>query len=610
MNWTTSKTAILLWLLLLGAGLGLWLSEDKGLLGQKDIAFDANYKGLLFTNLTYGNKPYAKAITAAYFVGAVLNLPLLLFILKKRDVLVRNRDYSGNHISKSTFEKVLKNYKRFSKKKTWKVQVKDRNQIWVGVDLLTKEDVYMSEEDIFKGTLILGAQGMGKTSRIFKVILKQLALDPAEKTSFVVFTLKAEDSREFLEYLQEFGHNVFNWGMTNLINLCINKMGGINRETLHGYLQGAAQASGLSNAKDPFWINSSISRMVDYILNLQDEAPTLGNAFAKFKAQVKGAGADARMDQGLLETVSSVFGAMTDPASRASILHSPNHGGGLHLGPVVVAPHTNFRRIVNGKSEPMKTGDKPEAYPHGLYEFDNGARLPFNWYDLLNPTSVILPPPGKSKPELFALNFIKASLLGWMSEDISSTTSQLLKRDPVDRHRIVLAQDEGHSFLSLDGNGSESGFSDTKALAENRQAGLVSIYATQSASRLNKTTRDKLDDFLSVVGTYIFMGVNGEEREKVLKMIGKVNVTRIKRSYGRNEAGNSRTVTASGGFKSNDIRSNVNESIQNEKDDFISAELYGQFRQGMAIFSQQGQPHRIIFTPFHDRVKVNYRGTQ
>jgi hypothetical protein len=240
------------------------------------------------------------------------------------------------------------------------------------------------------------------------------------------------------------------------------------------------------------------------------------------------------------------------------------------------------------------------------------VRLPFDWETLLQPLSVILPPPGNSKPELFCLNLIKLSLLGWIAGDMASPDSRLLQRNPADRHRIVLAQDEGHNFLALEAPGFAGGMNDTRALAEQRQAGLVSILATQSPSRLNKTTKDKLDDFLGVNGNYFFLGVNGQEREKVLRIVGQVEVRRINRSYGRSENSEARTVGTRGDLRTPRIRANVNETVHREQTDFLSIERYGLFREGMAIHVAQGQRHRVVYCPPHTRLQlvVQPDGTQ
>ena len=413
------------------------------------------------------------------FLVDELSDAMMLLVACERNALSRKRDYTGNYIGKAEFETIMKNYRRFERRKVWTVRLIDRNRIWVGVDLLTGENVYLSGEQIFKGILIIGAQGTGKTSRFFKAMLKQLAMDPKNNTSFVVFTLKGEDSLELGRYLRMLGQHCMSWAMCNVVDLAMNHLGGLQKAVLQSLLQSTALASGLGS-KDPFWLNASIARMVELLMQLSQERrpTTLGNAFTRFREQVAQSGDDARMEQSLVETLASALGATTDAGTRVSVLHSPNHGGGLHRGPLFAAAHSRFREITSDGVIEHETGEEPQQFPDGLYELPAGVRLPFDWQALLRPLSV--PPPGKSKPKLFCLNLIKMSLLNWISEDIARPDSLLLKKRPEDRHRIVLAQDEGHNFLALEPPGVDIGISDTRGLAENRQGGEVSIIATQA----------------------------------------------------------------------------------------------------------------------------------
>lgn len=601
-----NKRVLSVWLAVFALGQVCFWRGEWFYLSHPGLYLDPDYQGIFFSSLIHGANPlYVKLVLIAYHLGSLLLLPMMWLVAQRQTALSRTRDYSGNYIGKKEFQKILANYQRYERRKVWKVRMVDRNRIWVGVDLLTGEDVYLSGEAIFKGIVIIGAQGMGKTSRYFKVIIKQLALDTLNKTSFVIFTLKAEDSLDFYRYLKKLGHDCLTWAMCNVVDLALNRLGAIQRNVLHGLLQSAALATGLGS-RDPFWLNASLTRMVEYLINLTQIglAPTLGNAYEQFRTEVAAAGDDARMDQSLLETLNAPLNATTDAGTRVSVLYSPNHGGGLHSGPLYAAANSRFREITPSGFEERRTGDGPQLFPPGLYEVPAGVRLPFDWSQLLRPLSVILPPPGRSKPELFALNLIKMSLLSWISEDIASPDSKLLETDPSNRFRLVLAQDEGHAFLALESKDGNQGVTDTQALAENRQAGQVNILATQSPSRLNKTTKDKLDDFLSVNSSYFFLGVNGEEKERVLKIIGQVDVTRIRRSYGRSEDSPDRTVGPNGQLKAQSTRANVSETIHEERQHFISSELYSQFREGMALHMAQGKPHRVIYCPLHVKVRI------
>jgi hypothetical protein len=64
--------------------------------------------------------------------------------------------------------------------------------------------------------------------------------------------------------------------------------------------------------------------------------------------------------------------------------------------------------------------------------------------------SLILPPPGNSKPELFCLNLIKISLLGWIAGDMASPDSRLLQRNPGGN-----GKEPGHPQLLIDARKSQ-----------------------------------------------------------------------------------------------------------------------------------------------------------
>ena len=595
---------ILVWALAYGGGLFLFFQTDWRFLNQPGVYLDPNYRGLFYSSLVPGIRPrYAKAVALHYHLGGWALLPMLIRFVRARASLNRDRDYRGNLIGKPEMDRILQKHREYERVQTWKVTLTDRNKVWVGIDLLTGEDVFMEGEQLFRGTLIIGAQATGKTSRFFKVILKQLGMDPAHKTAFVVFTLKNQDSREFRDYLKSLGQASIPWSMCNILDLAVDRTGGMEQGRVQGLLQGAALASGFSSKTDPFWLNSSIRRLIEAIYALARERayPTLGRAYARFAAEVAAKGDDARMDQGLLETLNAALGGMRDPSARMAVLHSPAVDGGLHLGPLFAAGNAAFREITPFGILDRNTGPDPENLPPGLYELPAGVRLGFDWRMLLNPLSVVLPPPGGgSKGELFALNFIKLSLLSWIGDDMASPRSRLLTKLARDRFRIVLAQDEAQNFLALGGEG----MTDTKALQEQRQAGLVSLSATQAMSALMKGTKEQNEAFLSVNGTYFFLGVSGPERKRVIETIGKVKVTRIRRSYGRSEETGGQTTDARGNVRAQNTRANVTESVQEELSDFITPEDYGRFPGGVAIMVTHGAAHRIVYCPYHDRVHI------
>ena len=597
------SAVLILWLLALAAGLAGFQRWERRVAAMPGAALDPGYRGLFFSSLVYGVRPrYARAALAALALGGLSLLPMGLALARRRASFQRGRDYAGNCVGPAETRRALANFARLEKRRRWPVRMTDRNAVWVGVDLLTLEDVYLEGEQLFQGILIIGGQGTGKTSRYFKTILNQLALDPAKRTAFVMFTLKNEDSQAFQDELTGLGQASVPWAMSNLLDLAVDRAGSLEPGKLQGLLQGAALAAGLGSKQDPFWLNASIRRLVTavYALSREGGAPTLGQAYARFIEEVAAKGADARMDQSLVETLSAALAGMTDPSSRAAALYSPCRPGGLHLGPLYAAAGAAVRQRTPAGWRERRLGDRAELLPQGLYEVPPSARLSYDWGLLLRPLSFILPPPGAGKGERFALNLVKQSLLSWIADDIAAPGSRLLRTKPADRFRIVLAQDECQNFLALAGEG----MTDVKALQEHRQAGLVSIGASQALSALAKGSREQNEAFLAVNGTALYLGVAGPERRRVLEAVGKVKVRRIRRSYGRSEESGARGADAKGGLQARRLRANVTESIHEEQAEFISAEDYARLPAGAAILTVRGRRHRLVYCPYHNRVRI------
>ena len=573
------------------------LAPERAYLSQPGLYAEPDYRGLYFSTLVTARLPYARAAMACTLLGVLIGYPAMVHLLASAQKFTPSPEYSGNLIGEREVRYIRKQFKTLEQRTLWKIPKGPRNQVWVGIDILTGEDVFLDGEQIFTGMMIIGKQGSGKTSRWFKVILKQLARDPIDKTAVLVFTLKRQDATELSTFLQQLDLQVRPWSMCNLLDLATDASGGLPPATVEAILQAAAQATGLKSERDPFWLDTAINKLVETIgmLCRTDGFATLGRAYQYWADEIEGiekAGREAKMEKGQFATVAPALDPMRNPSSRVSLLHSPAQDGGFHLGPLYAAPHSLIRRFTEQGIELIQTGASAQYLPFGAYELTPGARLPFDWRLLLAPTSLILPPPGGSKAERFALNVIKAALFSWISADMADPHhSALLCRDALQRRRIVLALDEAHNFVTT----ANASCSDTRALQEFREAGLVSLAATQSLSALKKGSQTDWETYLSVNGAYFFLPVSGKERQLVIDFIGKVGRRTVRKSFARSQTTGPRTT----GY-----RDSYTESLQVEEAPYITPELYGQLPDGVAIHVTHGRPHRVVYCPYHTKVAL------
>jgi len=593
--------ALALWLPFAVAALYV-LAQERFFLANPGVYAEVSYRGLFFSTFLFARPFYVRAIVVFVLFGILLLYPATFHFLKTSARYTPGRDYAGNVIGPRELRYIRIRFQTLERQRVWKLPPLPRNKVWVGVDVLSGEDVFLTGEQLFTGMLIIGKQGSGKTSRWFKVILKQLARDGARKTAFVVFSLKQKDAGEFSSLLTDFGITVQPWSMCNLLDLAVDQNGGMAPATIEAILQSAAQASGLKSERDPFWLDTAIAKLVDTLtdMNRSGRYPSLGVAYQLWEREIEALaarGADPKMEKGQFQTLAPALGPLRDPSARATLLHSPMEDGGFHYGPLCVARNKSFRRFTQAGIETLQTGNEPGFFPHGAYELPPGARIPFDFGHLLRPTSLILPPPGGSKAERFALNFIKAALFRWIAADMASPhESRLLCRDPDERHRTVLALDEAHNFLSP----GSAAFGDTKALQEFREAGLVSLAATQSLSALKQgTATTAWETYLSVIGSFFFLPVSGKERQVVIDFIGKVNRKSLRQSFSR-----SQRQGPSSGLLGSGHQDGYSESLQTDEAPFITPEIYGRLPDGTALFVTQGEPHRVVYCPYHTKVTL------
>ena len=214
----------------------------------------------------------------------------------------------------------------------------------------------------------------------------------------------------------------------------------MQQEKLGALIEAAALTAGLANERsEPFWINEGCGQLTQHLLKLCTRGrPTFGEAFEAYKREVHHLGADAKMQQSALATIRPAMAAFGMPSARASVLFSPAEPGGLHWGWLWARPQSRFRELhPDGRITDHRVGEQPQWFPWALYELPAHTRLALSWDTLLQPTSILFPPPGTSTTELFALNFLTASQLLWLAEDMANPQSRLLKTDPEDRFRFV-----------------------------------------------------------------------------------------------------------------------------------------------------------------------------
>lgn len=544
------------------------------------------------SSLLHGVQPrYTMLYHWSFHLGNLALLPSLWLIHRRHHALTRERDVAGQVITPQDQRIINQRYQRFQRRPPRAPKGLNRNQLWLGVDLRTGEDVILEGEGIFQGLMIVGGQGTGKTSRYVKTVLKQLADDPLRKTSVVNFTLKRSDTDDVGQFLGQRGLQIVPWRMGNLLDLGRNRDGAFEESTLLALLQGAAWGAGLGNNADSFWLDGAMNQLTKTIQNqlAQGQNPTLGDAFRAYQQDALEQ-ADNRMIISFLETLRRCLSPFAAPGDRLNLLYS--HGdGGLHWGPLDLNAGGFFREwTCHGVLD--HAAPCPLQMPPGFYEVAPRARRPMDWEVLLHPTALILPPGGSAAADRFALNFIKTSLGWWFARDAGHEKSRLLTRDPAQRHRIVVAQDEAHNFISHQG-----AFSDGQMLATYRESGYVYLGATQSLSKLMEPGK-AADHFLSVVGTWLFLRTSGKDPAQVIQFLGKTHQRWINRSYGRSQAEGGRSDNG-GRVRTDSTRANVTESVQDHQRPFISEDTYRQFKPGMALVCRAGKPYRVIYCPYH-----------
>lgn len=584
------KLLFLLWLLwCMASESWLWWVEHRPTPDPIHTAHCLHASALIHRT----QEDYTRRHRWAIHLGNLALLPSLWLMHRRHHALTRERDVAGQVITPEDRTIIEKRYHRLQRRPPRAPSGLTRNQLWLGVDLRSGEDVVLDGEGVFQGMMIVGGQGTGKTSRYVKTILKQLADDPMEKTSVVNFTLKRGDADDAAQFFGQRGLRVVPWQMGNLLDLARNRDGVFEESTLLALLQGAAWGAGLGSKADSFWLDGAMNQLTRTIqLQLaQGRAPTLGDAFIAYEREALEQ-ADNRMVTSFLETLRRCLSPFAIAGDRLNLLYSQGDGG-LHWGPLHLNAGARFREWTqHGVLDHV--APEPLRMPHGFYELDPGARRAMDWDVLLQPTALILPPGGSAATDRFALNFIKTSLGWWFARDAADGRSRLLVRDPTQRRRIVVAQDEAHNFISHQG-----AFSDGQMLATYRESGYVYVGATQSLSKLMEPGKSS-DHFLSVVGTWLFLRTSGKDPAQVVQFLGKTQQRWINRSYGRSQAEGGRSDSG-GRVHTDNTRANVTESVQDHQRPFISEDIYRQFKPGMALLCRAGEPYRVIYCPYHDQ---------
>ncbi len=525
----------------------------------------------------------------------------LYHALRIRRTTKRGKDYEGHVVRAHEMQLILERTELWNAIKSWKIPRTDRNQVWIGRSLLTGKDVYLNKEDLFKGILVIGSAGTGKTARYMKTVAKQLLDD--DKSSFLYFALKAEDAIEFKDWLKDGGQKPLCWSMSSLVDLTREPSGAIEPGRFTALVEGAMHALGhLSN--DKFWTSTFNSHLLEHVMALSmDGSADFGSAYARYAATISGKPNPTQLEQSLLATGRAIFQDYASPVSRVHLLYAPSPGG-VHVGPLYLA---RGHRARNLQTREIHFAAEAMLLPSGVYEVPRGGRMPWTWDLMRQGYSFILPPPGSaSSAEIFALNLIKQSAFAWIAEDVGSPNSQLLKRDAEDRHRLIFLQDEGHNFVTLEGQ-----FNDIMALQQFRQAGLVNILASQSFSAFRKSKNAEINDnFFANLGCQIYLSVQGKERESVIKTIGKCRMKRLERNYSRSQrhGGRDAAMDDAGNLMASGPTVSVAENVREIETEFITAEDFKRLPGGVSVCVRQEHFDDVIFCPYHDRVHFHWVG--
>jgi len=486
-------------------------------------------------------------------------------------------------VERRHLEVIAASMKKLARKKAihleWRVQ--DRNRVFIGFEVFTGEPVYLDGEDLFKGLLVLGSPGTGKTARTYKTILRQLEMDP--RTASIYFTLKGKDKQFFEGMLTGMGKPFIALEEVNLLELSMHPQLGLLKDLTAAMVAAGLDAVRLAT-KDAFWAYAAANAIAEHLLALEPKERSFGKALERLRSVA--IQTDNRTALSYAESLLPVLQPL-ESATAAALRF--NRRSGLCKGPLFLKAHRSARLIVNGRCETIEAGAKGLYHEHlqdqnAFYEVASEDLEGVPWEMLLEGKSVLLPASNNTLPFNFGIAVIKQSFLQWLQREAAAEKSRVLIRDPQKRFRFVLAQDEGHNFLNL----GKMGISDQKALQENREAGLVHLVCTQNLQALKVNGSE---DFLGNVNTIVAFKVSPATMEDTLKLFGKFEIDK-------------RRISLSEGVHRADRKLQTTQALDEIKATFIDPSVWRELPEGVAVVGSSNQAPKLVFCPYHDRIRI------
>lgn len=457
---------------------------------------------------------------------------------------------------------------------------KDRNKVFLGWEVFSGDPVYLDGEDLFKGLLILGAPGTGKTQRVYRSMLHQLEMDP--KTGSLYFTLKGEDRKGFQEFLEGLAKEHYLIEDVGLLELAEHPTLGFLKDLAASLIAAGIEGCGLATG-EKFWAFAAANGLAESLAAIPEEEREITAGLDRMKAIANATGNKTAQSyaESLLPAIDP-FKGFTAASLRF------NRKEGLVKGPVFIKPGKSIRRIEDGEECVVSGGENgfiAPALTEGFYEVEQGASGGVPWGILQKGCSLLLPPSNNTMAFTFGLNLLKQSFLQWLQRETARSGSGILIGDPAKRNRFVLAQDEGHNFLNLGG----MGVSDGKALQEMRQAGLVYILATQSMKALKRGSEEM--GLLANLNNLIVFKVAHVEMEAVTRLLGKIKVR------------HSRVSLSEGRKGQREMGLQTTQAITEQSEKYIEESTWRELPDGVAIVSRSdGKPH-LVYCPFYDHIQ-------
>ena len=299
-----------------------------------------------------------------------------------------------------------KGFRRGRVRRPFLVPYRGRNELFLGYNALTGEEIRLQGEECYRTTNIYGIQGSGKTKRAASLINKQLFLD--DNTSAVYFSLKHADAEEIRCLAESNG-----WETHLMRGICLLNVFRSWSQLEQGLKMGMKAAG--YRTRESFWFDRTLQLLREayhQTLTRQPTArlgPTLARVLDKLDREAR-EGQQVKSDQIAVADISSYLVEFNDPLSPVRWLFD-------------AGPDDHVPAQKPGAVERAGTADwSPLADQHQL---------------------IIVPPTGTSRAGVVAATALKYAALLWF-EDHKHLWQE---PNPAWRHRVAFIQDEGDNFV-------------------------------------------------------------------------------------------------------------------------------------------------------------------